>query len=174
MFSISVHRVLLFLISIGLYKSKYLVCLYQLRSDDTDIFPYKTDSAASVVVYPISLFNGKRCLAQGWEWIEPLCNYLLCRGLVRIIVQQKNEKLYLVIYSQKNDLRSVVLLRWVKVPYCKRLEILASYSNEFFFVYLASITRLSINLQSMNEKLIRKIKKLSMELTNYIRCIDKD
>ena len=52
MFSISVHSVLLFLISIGLYKSKYLGCLYQLRSDDTDIFPYKTDSAASVVVYP--------------------------------------------------------------------------------------------------------------------------
>lgn len=132
MFSISVHSVLLFLISIGLYKSKYLGCLYQLRSDDTDIFPYKTDSAASVVVYPLPLFKGKRCLVQGWEWIEPLCNYLLCRGLVRIIVQQKNEKLYLVIYSQKNDLRSVVLLRWVKVPYCKRLEILASYSIEFF------------------------------------------
>lgn len=86
----------------------------------------------SFTLYPLPLFKGKRCLVQGWEWIEPLCNYLLCRGLVRIIVQQKNEKLYLVIYSQKNDLRSVVLLRWVKVPYCKRLEILASYSIEFF------------------------------------------
>lgn len=65
MFSISVHGVLLFLISIGLYKSKYLGCLYQIRSGDTDVFPYNTDSADSVVVYSLPLFNGKRYLTQG-------------------------------------------------------------------------------------------------------------
>lgn len=47
-------------------------CLYQIRSGDTDVFPYNTDSADSVVVYSLPLFNGKRCLTQGWEWIEPL------------------------------------------------------------------------------------------------------
>lgn len=62
MFSISVHGVLLFLISIGLYKSKYLGCLYQIRYGDTDVFPYNTDS---VVVYSLPLFNGKRYLTQG-------------------------------------------------------------------------------------------------------------
>lgn len=139
MFSISVHSVLLFLISIGLYKSKYL----------------KTDSAASVVIYPLPLFKGKRCLVQGWEWIELLCNYLLCRGLVRIIVQQKNKKLYLVIYSQKNDLRSVVLLRWVKAPSCKRLEILASYSIEFFLCIP------SLDNSAQYKPAINKLKSLS-------------